>query len=703
MSSLNSRGLVAASVLSVLAACGSNPAPAPVSISGTVSGLKAEGLVLVNGTDSLEVQATATRFTMPTFVAQGSKYALVVEAQPTGQTCSIANGVGTTSSANISNAVVTCAAQAAQITGSVASSPADGAAMGDINGLQAAGLKLTDDTDTITVSAGASGFAFPTPIAVGSSYAVQVAAQPAGETCAVVGGSGVMPASELVTVTVNCTDQPETLGGSITGLKTAGLVLSDGTESVTPTAGDKDFTFPTPLAVGQFYQVQVATQPANATCSVFSSAGVMGTTGSSTAEVVCSPAAYTLSGSISGLTDAGLVLSDGTEALSVGQGAGSFAFPTPVAFGSSYAVSVQTQPQNETCTVSSGSGVMPGSNVATIAVTCSPTSYALGGSISGDAVSGLQLTDGTDTVTVAANAAVFSFPTALAVDSAYAVSVATQPSGEACSVFYGGGTVSSASASAVSVQCSPTSYTLGGTITGMTVGGLELANVSDTLYPAASDSTFTFSGPLSFGTSYDVVVAAQPAGETCSVSNATGTAAANVSNVAVTCSPDSYAAQVNYSNLSTYGLVLSDGFNQVQVTPASIGQVIFPADMVEGAAYAITVVSQPAGGSCGFTSGGSGTVPAMSPGNVVSAGSLNCNITGTAISATISGLNAAGLVLSDGVDQVTVTLGEPGVSFLVTGGNTYNITVVSQPVGQTCTVSSGSGLLPGFTATVTCT
>ena len=63
---------------------------------------------------------------------------------------------------------------------------------------------------------------------------------------------------------------------------------------------------------------------------------------------------YTIGGRISGLTGTGLVLQDnGGDDLSVAAGATSFTFPTALASGSSYNVTVLTQPSNpaQTCTV----------------------------------------------------------------------------------------------------------------------------------------------------------------------------------------------------------------------------------------------------------------------------------------------------------------------------------------------------------------
>jgi hypothetical protein len=146
------------------------------------------------------------------------------------------------------------------------------------------------------------------------------------------------------------------------------------------------------------------------------------------------------------------VLSDGSITYSVPVNATNFTMPMVVAYGSSYTMNVQTQPAGLTCTISGGTGTMPASAVADVGVTCASTSYALGGAISGLRTSGLVLTDGMDDLSVAANAAQFSMPNALAYGSEYAVTVKAQPSAGTCQITHGTGTMSG-HVSTVQVTC----------------------------------------------------------------------------------------------------------------------------------------------------------------------------------------------------------------------------------------------------------
>jgi hypothetical protein len=148
----------------------------------------------------------------------------------------------------------------------------------------------------------------------------------------------------------------------------------------------------------------------------------------------------------------------------------------------------------------------------------------------------LQLNGG-GTVAIAANGS-FTFPTALASGAAYSVTAATQPSGptQNCAIANGAGTVGSSNVTNVTVTCTTSSFTIGGTVAGLTGTGLVLENNAANALPVAANGAFTFSAAVSSGGAYAVTVATQPIGQTCAVANGAGTVGGgNVTNVAVTC------------------------------------------------------------------------------------------------------------------------------------------------------------------------
>jgi hypothetical protein len=412
-----------------LVACGGGSSGPPLNLSGTVSGLTTSGLALTTLGVNLVIAAGAKTFTFGPILTDGDVYDVTVPDQPSGQLCTVTNGTGTATTANISNVVVTCSNKTFNVGGT-------------ISGLTASGLVLANGSDTLSVPAGASTFTMPTAVAYGSDYKVTVATQPTGLTCDVADGSGTIGADAVTNIDVTCTDQPLTVGGSISGLgRATGLVLVNGTDAYTVPASATTFTLETPESSGGTYAVRVQFQPAGMTCSASKGVGTMPTHDVTDVAITCSDEAYSLGGTVAGLTTSGLVLSDGSEDYSVPVNAADFTMPTAVAYGSDYAVSVQAQPARLTCTVSAGTGAMPANAVTNVRVTCASAAYTLGGSISGLRTSGLVLTDGMDDLPVSANATQFSMPNALASGSDYAVAIKAQPRSGTCQITRGTGTV----------------------------------------------------------------------------------------------------------------------------------------------------------------------------------------------------------------------------------------------------------------------
>jgi hypothetical protein len=414
--------------------------PTAYALGGTVSGLNGSGLVLANNGQTIAVGASADGFSFGAVLTAGASYAVTVQTQPTGDTCTVASGSGTAQAALVKNVVVTCSPVAESLGGAV-------------SGLNGAGLVLRNGSDAVSVAVNATSFTLPAKVAYGSSYVVTVKTQPAGVACAVSNGTGTMPASAVTNISVTCTDQPFSLGGSIAGLTTGGLVLANGIGTVSVAANATSFALPTTVAYGSSYAVTVQAQPTGLTCTVSRGSGTMPAANLSNVAVVCADRSFQLEGSISGLTVSGLVLANGTDTLAVPANAASFTMPTSVAYGSSYALTVQTQPTGLTCTISIGSGTMPANDIANITITCADNAYTLGGTITGLITGGLVLTNGSDRLTVAANAAQFTMPVAVAYTGSYAVSVARQPSGLTCTVTDGTGTMPPDNFSGVAVTC----------------------------------------------------------------------------------------------------------------------------------------------------------------------------------------------------------------------------------------------------------
>ena len=247
---------------------------------------------------------------------------------------------------------------------------------------------------------------------------------------------------------------------------------------------------------------------------------------------------YTIGGKVSGLNSGTSVtlLDNGGDALKVTAN-GSFTFATALPSGAAYKVTVGTQPSGETCTVTGGSGKVGTKNVTTVKVACK---YTIGGTVSGlnSGTSVTLLDNDGDSLKRTVNGK-FTFKTALATGATYNVTVGTQPTGETCTVTGGSGTVGTKNVTTVKVACaSSQTFTIGGTVNGLNAGTSVtlLDNGADSLKIAANGA-FTFKTALPSGATYNVTVGTQPTGETCTVSNGSGTVGnSNVTNVGVACS-----------------------------------------------------------------------------------------------------------------------------------------------------------------------
>ena len=520
-------------LLVLLAACGGGGgeiAPASTyTVGGTVAGLATGAQVVVNngGTDPLTISANGA-YTFANQVVSNGTYAVTVTTQPTGQTCSVANGSGAGVTANVSNADITC-------------SDISYAVGGTVSGL-GSGQQVTLSNNGVVANVTADGsFTIPASAPFNGTYAVSVTTQPTGQTCTVSNGIGAGVTADVTNVAVACAVDTFTVSGTLSGLASGQQVTltNNGGDAVTVSA-DGSFTFPQSVAFNGGYAVVVGTQPTGQTCTVSSGVGAGVTSNISDVTVACSTNTFTIGGAVTGLASGQqvtLVNAGGMADQQTVTADGSFTFGTSVAFNGSYAVTVATQPTGQTCTVSNGSGAGVTANIANVTVNCSTNTYTVSGTVAGLA-GGRQVTlrnNGANPTTVNANGA-FSFSTQVAYNGAYAVTVGTQPTGQTCTVSNGSGTVTGAVTN-VSVTCSTNTYTVSGTVNGLTTGQqVTLNNAGANATTVSFGGSQNFSFTVNYGGNYTIQVGTYPTAQYCTVASGTGTnVTANVTGVSVSC------------------------------------------------------------------------------------------------------------------------------------------------------------------------
>ncbi|MGD0906039.1 MAG: RCC1 repeat-containing protein [Candidatus Acidiferrales bacterium] len=251
---------------------------------------------------------------------------------------------------------------------------------GTVSGLSGTGLVLQDNGgDNLPVTTSGT-FTFATPIASGLTYSVTVLTQPSNpaQTCAVTYGASGTVNGTITYVQITCNDSSFSIGGTVSGLSGTGLVLQDNGGNNLSISGNGSFTFSSPVSRGSSFNVTVLTQPSSPAqiCGVTNgyAADVLGNV--AYVQVVCitTTVTYAIGGTVSGLSGVGLVLQNNSGNNLPVSANGGFTFTTPIASGSSYSVTVLTQPSSpsQNCVVTGGSGIA-NSNITSILVTCGGT------------------------------------------------------------------------------------------------------------------------------------------------------------------------------------------------------------------------------------------------------------------------------------------------------------------------------------------
>ncbi len=660
-----------ANVTSVAVTCTSNT----FSVGGAVSGLTGTVVLQINGGNDLGVPASGP-FTFNTSLTDFGSYSITVLAQPTGQSCSVANGSGTIAGANVTNVGVSCVANTFTVGGT-------------ISGLAGSVVLQLNGGSTLPLSANGT-FLFPDAVSNNARYTVAMLTQPSGQTCTVANGAGTVSGANVTNVSVTCATNTFSVGGSVSGLSGTLVLQLNGGNNFSVSANGP-FAFSVPLADRSVYSVTILSPPAGQGCSITGGTGTLAGTNVMSVGVSCAANTFTVGGAVSGLSGTLVLRNNGANDLTI-TGIGAFAFSAALQSGNSYSITVASQPAGQLCTVTNGAGTVGGANVTSVALTCATRTFSVGGTVSGLAGAVvLQLNGGSNLSIPASGPFTFSVP--LADLSGYSVTVLTQPAGQGCSVANGTGTISGASITNVSVSCVANRFTVGGTVSGL-AGTLVLQDNGTDNLAIVANAAFTFSTALQTGSSYSVTVQTQPVGQTCSVTNALGTVSgAKVTNVSVTCVVNTFTVGGTVSGLAGTLVLRNNGANNLSI--AGDGNFTFTAALQTGSPYNVAVATQPAGQTCTVASGAG----SVSGANVTSV-SVSCAVNTFTVEGTVSGLSGTLVLRDNGANDLTIT-GSSGFTFTtaLANGSAYNVTVASQPAGQTCTVSNGTGTVSGANVT----
>jgi uncharacterized repeat protein (TIGR03803 family) len=177
---------------------------------------------------------------------------------------------------------------------------------------------------------------------------------------------------------------------------------------------------------------------------------------------------YSVNATVSGLVGTGLVLALNAGGQVTVNSDSTVQFPTPLAVGSSYSVSIVAQPASppQTCTLTGGTGTVTSASAPSVTVACAaPPYYQVGGTVSGllggpltlqiDSPHLLVPTGASNQVTVESGGTTFAFTATVAQGSSYTATIVAQPTSppQQCVLSGGSGTVTSSNVNSVVLTC----------------------------------------------------------------------------------------------------------------------------------------------------------------------------------------------------------------------------------------------------------
>ncbi|HEX4254219.1 MAG TPA: alpha/beta hydrolase-fold protein [Streptosporangiaceae bacterium] len=580
-------------------------APTTYSVGGSASGLASGSAVVLqnNGGNDLSVTASGA-FTFSTALATGAAYNVTVKTNPTGQTCTVANGTGTVGAANVTSVAVTCAANPTYTVGGTASGLASGATV----------VLQNNGGGNLSVTANGT-FTFSTALAPGAAYRVTVASNPPGQTCAVANGTGTIGAANVTNVAVTCTTTPTsfTVGGTVSGLASGATVVlqNNGGNDLSVTANGS-FTFSTALATGAGYNVTVTTNPTGQTCTVASGTGTVGSANVTSVAVTCAT-----SGGGGGGGTGGTTVADSFDRANGGLGANwttvagtkapqisgnTVHAGTASALNSAY-WSASTFGGNQfaqgTLPGSSGSNLGPG---LAVRLSSSKGYFLWYGNATStvslwrmDSASSWTQLSSSNTLTITpasdvwriqvVGSTITGYQNGTQVVQATDTSITTGSPG--VWLYYAANQIDNWSGG--DVATTPGSYTVGGTVSGLPSGStVVLQNNGGNDLSVTASGAFTFSTALATGAAYNVTVKTSPLGQTCTVASGTGTVgSANVTNVAVTCATSGNGGgtsglQVTYTGTDANGVQSYDTLSSADGNTDQVLRVLPPSNPAAG-------------------------------------------------------------------------------------------------------------------------
>ncbi len=566
-----------------------------------------------------------------------------------------------------------------------------------VNGLSGTLVVQDNESDTLTFTANGTQ-TFATSYAGGSTYSVTVKTQPVGQTCTLsANASGTINSN--ITVTANCVST-FTISVAVTGLSGA-LVVQDNKSDLLTFTKNNTQTFATGYPSGAAYTVTIVTQPIGQTCTLSSNSKGSITSNITVTATCTASTGFTISVAVTGLTGTLVVGDSPTDTLTFTTNT-TKTFATTYLSGVTYAVTIKTQPAGQTCTLSANAtGIITGNITVTATCVASGGSFTISVAVTGLTSGTLVVEDSpTDTLSFTTNTTK-TFATKYASGSTYAVTVKTQPAGQTCTLSSNAtGTITGNITVTATCAASAGSFTISVAVTGLTGTLVVEDSPTDTL-TFTTNTTKTFATKYASGASYSVTVVTQPSGQTCTLSsNATGTITGNIT-VTATCAASAGSFTISVAVTGLTGTLVVEDSPTDQLTFTTNTTKTFATKYASGASYSVTVVTQPSGQTCTLSSNATGTIT----GNITVTATCAASAGSLTISVAVTGLTGTLVVEDSPTDTLTFTTNTTKTfATKYASGASYSVTVLTQPLGQTCTLGSNASgtITSNITVKATC-
>ena len=365
---------------------GGNENTKPFSLGGIISyynGADQNAVTLALNGESQEFTAGSSQFRFSNALAANETYAL---SSVDPSQCSVKNGTGVIDSLDVSNVEVFCSDSLKAVKLNISfTEPVNRDFNFILNDTESVLYNGTNNDVEPFITFGSVATGSPISIAVENAVPIVCTFQQTEETD-----------TEYV-YSASCTDTDDLkVFAEVSGLEGSGLLLALNGSTFLPVSSNGSQAFNLALKQGDSFTVSVNTQPTNppAACSVSQNAtGVMGVNNEvATVSCVTQNINRTVTARVSGLQGTNLRLSLNDSLLTVNSN-GNHVFPSSIVEGSTYAVTIISQPTHSTpveCTLSGETGTAGASDIM-VDVACNLQNINYGFSVSGFNSSGASI------------------------------------------------------------------------------------------------------------------------------------------------------------------------------------------------------------------------------------------------------------------------------------------------------------------------